>query len=233
MIVEIWSDVLCPFCYIGKRHFEAALKKFPEANKVEVIWKSFQLDPDFKATAENTDYATYLQQRKGFPKAQVQQMLSHVTNMAKEAGLDFHFEKAVVANSFQAHRLLHFAKTHQRQDALKEALLEAHFVKGQDIANQTTLASITEQIGLDITKVKLVLADNSHTEDVQVDLYEAQQIGVKGVPFFVFDRKYAVSGAQPVAVFEEILQKAFAEWATTQQPEVVAVGESCGIDGEC
>lgn len=233
MIVEIWSDVLCPFCYIGKRHFEAALKKFPQADNVEVIWKSFQLDPEFKATDEKTEYAAYLQQRKGFPKAQVQQMLSQVTNMAKQAGLDFHFEKAVVANSLHAHRLLHFAKQHQRQDALKEALLEAHFVKGQNIGNTTTLADIAQQVGLDLAAVKLVLANDSHTEEVQVDLYEAHQIGVKGVPFFVFDRKYAVSGAQPVEVFEEILQKAFAEWATTQQPEVVAVGESCGIDGQC
>lgn len=225
MEIEIWSDVLCPFCYIGKRKFETALQAFGQQDKVQITWKSFQLDPDFQAS-KGQNYSTYLQSRKGWSDQQVKEMLAHVTDMAQQAGLDFHFEKAILANSYQAHRLLHFAKEGGKQNELKEALLKAHFVEGKDVADLPTLTSLATSVGLDQHEVEAFLHSQTFEQEVQQDIYEARQVGVRGVPFFVFDRKYAVSGAQDSAVFLQALQKSFAEATQTQ-------GATCDVDGIC
>jgi predicted DsbA family dithiol-disulfide isomerase len=225
MEIEIWSDVLCPFCYIGKRKFETALQAFGQQDKVQITWKSFQLDPDFQA-GKGRDYRTYLQSRKGWSDQQVAQMLANVTDMAQQAGLDFHFEKAILANSYQAHRLLHFAKEAGKQNDLKEALLKAHFVEGKDVADLPTLTDLATLVGLDKNAVETFLQSEALADEVQQDVYEARQVGVRGVPFFVFDRKYAVSGAQDSAVFLQALQKSFAEATQTQ-------GATCDVDGVC
>lgn len=232
MNIEIWSDVLCPFCYIGKRRLEEALGQFEHADQIHITWKSFQLDPAFEAGPDTGSYQDYLSKRKGFGAAQTGQMLRQVTEMARTAGLDFHFDKAVLANSVHAHRLLHFAHTQSLQDALKEALLDAHFVRGMDIGDSAVLALLAEQVGLDRAATQEVLSTDAYRMDVQQDIWEAGQIGVRGVPFFVFDRKYAVSGAQSAEVFGEVLQKAFAPYKLqTITPE--ASGDSCGVDGYC
>ena len=223
MEVEIWSDVLCPFCYIGKRKFEKALQQFGAQDKVRITWKSFQLDPDFQA-GNGGDYRTQLQNKKGWSDQQITQMLVHVTHTAQEVGLDFHFEKAVLANSYQAHRLLHFAKQAGKQDNLKELLLNAHFVAGKDVADMAILLALAIEAGLEKTEVESFLATQALAEAVQQDIYEAHQVGVRGVPFFVFDRKYAVSGAQESSVFLQALQESFAQ--STE-------GASCEVEGVC
>lgn len=208
MKIEIWSDILCPFCYIGKRHLEAALKDFSGKDNVEIQWRSFQLDPE-QETRPGMDVFSYLAERKGISKAQSEAMHTQVTQMAARAGLEYHFEKAVVANSFDAHRLLQYAKTQGQGDAMKERLLAAYFCEGQNIADFTVLADLAKDAGLDRAAALAVL--NNHEEyaqAVRADIQEAQALGISGVPFFVIDRKYAVSGAQPVEVFLRALEGA-------------------------
>ncbi len=234
MHVEIWSDVLCPFCYIGKHRFEAALAQFPHKNAVMVTWKSFQLDPQVQAGA-HPDYAQMLASKKGLHREQALQMLAQVTAMAREVGLEYHFEKAVVANSYDAHRFSHLAHTHDLQDAAEEALFAAHFVHGNDISDTQTLVQIGTDIGLEVDEVKHVLQSTEYAEEVKADIHEAAEIGVQGVPFFVFNRRYAVSGAQESSVFLEVLTKSFAEWEQEQAPITLQTlnGQVCAPEGEC
>lgn len=210
MTVEIWSDVMCPFCYIGKRKFEAALAQFPQREQVEVIWKSFQLNPDLE-TDTSKSVKQSLAESKGWTLEQAGEAMSYVVNMAKDVGLTYHFDKAVVANSFDAHRFSHLAKKHGLQDEAEERLFAAYFTEGKNTADHGILAQIGTEIGLDANEVKKVLAGNDFAADVEKDIEEARQFRISGVPFFVFDRKYAVSGAQDSKVFLETLQKAFAD----------------------
>jgi predicted DsbA family dithiol-disulfide isomerase len=210
MKIEIWSDVMCPFCYIGKRKFEAALEQFENKANVEVVWKSFQLNPDMK-TDPAKNITEYLAEIKGWSIQQAKEMNAHVTNMAKEVGLHYDFDKAIVANSFDAHRLIQLAKKHGKGDEAEEQLFKAYFTEGKNTDDHSTLIEIGIYIGLNEIEVKQVLASDQFADDVRKDIIEAQQIGVRGVPFFVVDRKYGVSGAQPTEVFLETLTKAWAE----------------------
>ena len=207
MEIEIWSDVLCPFCYIGKRKFEEALQDFSHTEEVNITWRSFQLDPDFQA-GKIQGYAPYLQMRKNLSDAQVNQMLAQVTDMAGKVGLKFNFEKAVITNSHKAHQLLHYAKSVGKQNETKEALLKAHFTEGKDIGNLSTLITIAVEVGLEKSAVEKVFELDEQAEAVAKDIQEASKLGIRGVPFFVFDRKYALSGAQESSVFLDVLQKA-------------------------
>ncbi len=234
MKVEIWSDIMCPFCYIGKRNFETALEQFPDKNHVEVVWKSFQLDPDMPEVAEES-YGEYLVKRKGMGSEQVKGMLANVTESAKQVGLDYQFDRSVMVNSFLAHKLLQFAKTRNKGDQAEERLFRAFFTEGKNIADIQTLLQLGQEIDLDESELKTALADEKYGYDVNQDIQEARNIGVTGVPFFVFDRKYAVSGAQPPEAFSQSLQKAFSEWRA-KNPEIkieVTQGQSCSTDGIC
>lgn len=205
MKIEIWSDIMCPFCYIGKRHLEAALKAFPD-EQVEIEWKSFQLDPTIVPQPDKNVYE-YLAERKGMSVEESKQMHAGVVARAAEVGLDYRFEKAVISNSFDAHRLIQLAKTKQLGDAMEETFFKAYFTDGKDLNDKDTLMELCVGIGLNALDVKEVLEDETQFSNaVRNDISEAQQIGVRGVPFFVFDRKYAVSGAQPIAHFEETIQ---------------------------
>jgi predicted DsbA family dithiol-disulfide isomerase len=207
MTIEIWSDIVCPFCYIGKRKLEQALAQFPQKDQVEIVWKSFQLDPE--APSEGGDYLKNLSDRKGWDMAQTRQIARQVTEMAAGVGLEYHFEKAISANSFDAHRLAHLAAKYCMQNEAEEALFKAHFSEGKNIADFQTLLNIGSSIGLDSNELKTVLTEKSLTEEIQKDIAEAQQLRISGVPFFVFDRKMAISGAQDHSVFLQTLQKAF------------------------
>ncbi len=207
MVVEIWSDVMCPFCYIGKRKFEQALEQFPGKASVNVEWKSFQLNPDMK-TDPSMNINDYLAEHKGIPVARAKEMNEHVTAMAAEVGLTYDLGKAVVANSFDAHRLSHFAKKHGRQDAMEERLFKAYFTEGKNTADHGTLISLAVEAGLNAEEVRTMLAGTKFSDDVNRDIYEASQVGARGVPFFIFDNKFAVSGAQPTELFLQVLNKA-------------------------
>ena len=207
MKVEIWSDVMCPFCYIGKRKFEQALERFPHRDNVQVTWKSFQLDPAIKS-GHGRSVNEYLAERKGWSLDQARKMNDHVTQSAKGVGLDYDFDKAVVANSFDAHRLVQLAKTKGLDGAVEENLFKAYFTEGKDIADRETLAKIGAEAGLDETEIRATLQGDAFAAEVHRDILESRQIGVQGVPFFVVDRKYAVSGAQDSATFLKVLEQA-------------------------
>ena len=229
MKVEIWSDVVCPFCYIGKRKFEKALDGFANKEQVEIVWKSFQLDPTTKPNPEKSVIES-LAEKKGWTLEQSRQINQQVTGMAKEVGLDYQMEKAVIANTFDAHRLSHLAAKKGLQDQMEERLFAAYFTEGKDIGDKDTLVSLAQEVGLSATEAAEVLKTDAYSDKVQADIYEAQQVGVRGVPFFVFDSKYAVSGAQPSDVFTQVLSKV---WEEHTQANTIAEGGVCTTDGVC
>lgn len=234
MKIEVWSDVMCPFCYIGKRRFEEALQQFEHKDKVEVEWKSFQLNPDM-VTDPSVNISQYLADAKGWTLEYAQQMNKHVTEMAAEVGLTYNMDNAVVANSFNAHRFAHLAKKHNLGDAAEEALFKAHFTDGKNMDDAETLAELGTSIGLIADEVKQMLATDAFADDVKHDIAEAQYLGIQGVPFFVMNNKYGVSGAQAVPIFTQTLEKAFDEWNDEQAaPKLEIVeGPTCGPDGDC
>jgi predicted DsbA family dithiol-disulfide isomerase len=233
MKVDIWSDIRCPFCYIGKRRFEEALSRFEHQNEVEVTWHSFELDPSMK-TQPNKNPLEYLAEIKGQTLQWSEQMHDQLTATAATAGLTFNFDKCVVANSFDAHRLIQFAKTKGLGDQAKERLLKAYFTEGANIADHQSLLRAGIEIGLDKEEVKHVLETDAFTENVRSDEATAQRLGIRGVPFFVLDQKYGVSGAQMPDTFLDALQQA---WKEKEKIDVVnsttTDGDACGVDGDC
>lgn len=208
MNIEIWSDIRCPFCYIGKRKFERALDQFAYKDKVKVIWHSFQLDPALKTQPGMNAY-DYLARIKGMTREESVQMHAHVTEVASQAGLSFNFDKTVVANSYNGHRLIQMAKTKGLGDEAEEQLFKAHFTDGKNIDDPEVLAEIGTAIGLDEHDVKTLLANGAYSQEVDDDEKMARSIGIRGVPFFVFNDKFAVSGAQSPEVFLQTLEKAW------------------------
>ena len=235
MKIEIWSDVVCPFCYIGKRKLEKALAKFPNKDAIKIEWKSFQLNPDQK-TDTSISTLDHLASSKGWSLNQTREITSNVVEMAKEEGLNFDFEKTVLANTRNAHRLIHFAKESGKGDAMKERLLFAYFSEGKNIDDFDTLVELGEELGLQEKEIREVLESARFDEAVDGDIYESRQLGIKGVPFFVLDRKYGISGAQADEVFTQNLEKAWDEYQKEKasvQIESLNKGENCEIDGDC
>lgn len=206
MQIEIWSDVVCPWCYIGKRRLERALGQFEHADEVEVTWRSFQLNPD---TPPGTAAPTleYLEQRFG-PQAQA--MTARVAEMGKGEGLRLDFASSLTVNTLEAHRLLHLAADLGIGDAAKERLLRAHFTEGADLSDHETLTRLMAEAGADEARVREVLAGTEYADAVQADIDTARRLGASGVPFFVIDRKYGISGAQASETFLHALRTAYA-----------------------
>ncbi len=210
MKVEIWSDVMCPFCYIGKRKFETALANFEHKNEVAIEWKSFQLNPNL-VTDISINTIQHLAESKGWTMDYTNQSIKHITDVATEVGLHFDFEKAVVANSFDAHRLLHLAKKYKLQNQCKELLLAAYFTEGKNTADHDVLINIGLQIGLDASEISNVLESNQYADEVNNDIHHSQETGIRGVPFFVLGNKYAISGAQSSETFLAALTQTWNE----------------------
>lgn len=234
MNVDIWSDIACPWCFIGKRRFEKALAQFPHKDQVTVTWHSFQLDPTLPEHYDGTELE-YLSQRKGMPEARVAEMFEHVAEVAAGEGLAYDFGNVVVANSFPGHELLHLAKERGQDgaaDAVKEALLSAHFEQGKDIGSREVLVEVGTAAGLSEAEINAALDAGTYRDSVRADVREAQTLGIQGVPFFVFDRKYGVSGAQPSELFAQALDTA---WRESNPLVMVAdadlTGEACSPEG--
>ena len=225
---------MCPFCYIGKRKFEAALEKFPQKEQIEIEWKSFQLNPAMK-TEPGKSINEYLAEVKGWEPAYAEEVNNHVTKIASEVGLEYNMDKAVVANSFDAHRFVQYAKTQGKGDNAEEQLFKAYFTDGKNTADHETLLELGAGIGLDTEELKSVLESNRFSDNVRKDIYEAQQVGARGVPFFVLNRKYAVSGAQQPETFLGALEKSYAEWEKANPVKLTtyAEGANCTPDGAC
>ncbi len=211
MKIEVWSDYVCPFCYIGKRRLEMALEQFPHKSQVEVEFKSFELDPNApKNSSQNIHEA--LSKKYGMTVEQVKQSNQSIGQQAALVGLDFRFDEMKPTNTFDAHRLAKFAKTEGNEPAVSEKLMYAYFTESKDLGDLETLADIAEVAGLDRQKALQVLNEkNAYANDVRIDESLAQQYGVRGVPFFVINQKYAISGAQPLETFKDALQKVWQE----------------------
>lgn len=208
--VEIWSDVMCPFCYIGKRHFEKALEQFEHRDAVQVIWRSYQLDPDAQSQP-GTDIYDYLAQRKGQSREWSLRAHESVTRMAAAAGLDYRFDRVVVANSWDAHRLMHLARIKGAEKQVNEHIFRAYFTEGKDVADAETLVGIGVDAGLDENEIRLMLAGDRFAREVQQEVEEAAALGCRGVPFFVVNRQWGITGAQPPEHMLETLRAAVAE----------------------
>jgi len=226
MRVEIWSDVVCPWCYVGKRRFEQALAAFPHRDQVEVVWRSFELDPS--APAERIEgQAQHLSAKYGVSLERAQEMLDGMTATAAVEGLDFRFDLMRGGSTFDAHRVIHLAAERGVQDAVKERLLRATFTEGAPISEHETLVRLAVEAGLDAAEVREVLQGSRFADEVRADERDAQRLGISGVPFFVVDRTYGVSGAQPADVLREVLDKAWQD-----KPLVTTGGHGPGCDGD-
>jgi len=212
MKVEIWSDVACPFCYIGKRRFEEALEQFEGKEQVEVEWKSFQLNPDLKPKSEQNIYA-YLAEAKGWTVDYAREVSKQVCDMAESVGLHYNMDQTIVANTADAHRLIQLAKSKGLGDAMEEQLFQAYFMQGKNVGDHATLIRLATDAGLNAQEAEETLNSNAFADAVELDAYEGSQLGVSGVPFFVFDRKYGISGAQPLEVFERTFLQSWQETA--------------------
>lgn len=234
MKIEVWSDVMCPFCYIGKKRLDDVLAEFGDRDRIELEYKSFELMPGLQ-THPIRSSSQMLAEVKGMPLDQVEQMNAQIEQMAHAEGLAMDQGTAIPANTVNAHRLTHLAKESGRQVAATQALFLAHFAQGRNIDDLDELVAIGEEIGLEGAQVRETLESEAYTEEVQRDVTEGRQLGVQGVPFFVFDRKYAISGAQEAAVFESTIEKSFGEWAEANpaSPFEVIEGQTCSVDGTC
>lgn len=208
MKVEIWSDVVCPWCSIGKSRFEAAVERFEHGDQVEVVWRSFELDPQ-AAHQHDGDLVDRLAQKYGMTRDQAQAAQARLTAVAAEAGLDFRFDRAQSGNSFDAHRLLHLAAEVGRQNDLKDRFFRAYFTEGEAIGEPETLRRLAVDVGLDLGEVDRVLAGDAFADAVRADEAEAVALGVSGVPFFVVDRRFGVSGAQSADLLLDVLRQAW------------------------
>ncbi len=238
MKVEIWSDVVCPWCYIGKRRFEAALARFAHRDEVEVEWKAFELDPAAASAAPGEvapagSYRERLARKYGTTTAAAQQMIDTMTASAATEGLDFRFDRAVRANTFAAHQVIHLAGERGRQDAVKERLLRAYFTEGEAVGDPEVLVRLGSDVGLEAHEVRDALFSQRSAAAVRAEEAEAQAFGITGVPFFVLDRALGVSGAQAADVLLGALEQA---WSAAHPLVVVgggvtADGAACGPDG--
>ena len=237
LTVEIWSDVACPWCYIGKRRFEAALARFPQRAEVAVVWRSFELDPNAPAEQPGP-YAERLAGKYGTSAAAARQMIDRMTATAAGEGLTLRFDRTRPGNTFSMHRLLHLAAERDCQDAVKERFLAAYLTDGEPVGDPEVLVRLAGESGLDAAEAAAVLTSDRYAEQVRADEAEAAVLGITGVPFFVLDRRYAVSGAQPAELLLAALDRAWADRrglslvgapAGGRAGEGVGDGDSCAV----
>lgn len=209
--IEVWSDIACPFCYIAKHHFEKALEQFSHKDKVELEWKAYQLNPNVPEDTQGESLIDSFVREKGMSAQQAEGLFANVVSMAKQTGLDFKMDKVVVANTINAHRLSHLGKSKSRktQNKIEELLFKAYFTEGKNVNDKDTLIEIGLSGGLDKQELENLFNSHDSADQVISDIQEAGVFGITSVPFFVFNRKYAISGAQPVNVFLDMLNKVY------------------------
>jgi predicted DsbA family dithiol-disulfide isomerase len=225
--IEIWSDIACPWCYVGKRRFEAALAGFEHRDAVEVTWRSFELDPAAPAEREG-ELAERLAEKYGASVEQMRASQAQLAQVAAADGLDFHFDAVRSGNTFDAHRLVHLGAAHGRQDAVEERLMRAYQSEGELMSDRVALERLGVDAGLPAGAVREALAGDEFADAVRDDERTAAALGISAVPFFVADRRFGVSGAQSPEVLGQFLRQA---WEARPQVEVVAGGDACGADG--
>jgi predicted DsbA family dithiol-disulfide isomerase len=228
MRVEVWSDLACPWCYVGKRRLETALERFPHGDDVEVVWRAFELDPGAPPQHDpSISHTERLARKYGVSVARARAMDEHLAGLARAEGLDFQYQRLRGGNTFDAHRLLHLAETRGIQGAVKERLLRAYFTEGEPIGDRETLIRLAAEAGLDAEEARAALASDAYAAEVRADEEEARELGIHGVPFFVIAGRYGISGAQPADLLLGALTEAWSE----QEPAPTAEGAACGPDG--
>mgnify|MGYP003557612275 FL=1 len=232
MKIEVWSDYVCPFCYIGKRQLEMAIKNSGYDGQIDVEFKSFLLDPTTPIDTEESIY-TSLARKYNMSEQEAKNMTSNVASRAKEVGLDYNFDDMKTANTTAAHRLAKLAAEQGKAEIYNERLMKAYFLEGEAIGRHDVLKRLAKEAELDMEAVQRVLESNQYEEAIEQDIYEAQQIGVRGVPFFVFNNKYGLSGAQPQRLFEQTIEQAALEAGLKKQIEVIGQDAAICSDGQC
>ena len=215
MDIEVWSDVVCPWCYVGSRNLVEALRRFDHADEVDVVWKAYELDPRAPVEREGS-YVDRISRKYGIPVGQARASMSRIIQVGAEAGIDFRFDEARLGNTFDAHRMLHLARAHGRQDEMKERLFAAGFTEGRPIGDHDTLAAVAVEAGVPEADARRVLESDEHADDVRRDEAEAAELDVEGVPYFLIDRRFTIPGAQSPETMLSILDRA---WAKTHQAE--------------
>ena len=229
--IDVWSDIACPWCYVGKRHLEQALATFPHREHVEVVWRAFELDPSAPRSdsrAGSISYAERLAAKYGSSVKKAEGMIENMTKTAARDGLDFRFDRVRAGNMFDAHRLLHFAHERGCQDALKERLLRAYMTEGEAVDDAEVLVRLAREVGLQESEARAVLASEDHGAQVRADEQQARELGIQGVPFFVLAGRFGVSGAQPAEALLSAIKQA---WTALPSLEKPADGAVCGPDG--
>lgn len=234
MTIEVWSDIACPFCYIGKKKLEKAISGFKQSGRIKVIWKSFELNPDI-ITNDTISLNDFLAREKNWSHEYIDQSHKRIAESGNEYGIIYNFDKAIPANTMKAHVLLHIAKKYEMQTEVKEKLFRAYFTEGKNVDDYSVLGEIARNTGIDYSEFEQMAENEEMVNEVRLDRYEASQLGIRGVPFFIFNNKYAISGAHPDLLFSETLQKSYSDWenAAESSPAAFESGESCTIDGEC
>lgn len=228
MQIEIWSDIACPWCYIGKRRFEAALAQFEHRDEVSVIWRSFELDPNAPASYGMSSNEL-LSRKYGVTAERAAQMNEHLTQVAALDQLQFRTDRMQPGNTFDAHRLTHFAATHGKRDEVTERLMKAYLEEGELMSDRTTLVRLAAEAGIDETKTRAMLESDAFADFVRSEEDRADDFGITGVPFFVIDERYAISGAQPAGAFVEALRTAWNNAHLEASVGEHCSGKSCSI----
>jgi predicted DsbA family dithiol-disulfide isomerase len=231
MRVDIFSDVACPWCYIGKRRFESALDAFPQKDQVEITWHSYQLDPSAPKTSDLT-LNEVLAKKYGMGLQQAVAANKRVSTLAAGEGLEYRMDIARYANTFDAHRLIQLAGERGLQDEVEERFFRAYFSEGEALGDPETLARLVSEVGIDPEEARAVLAGNEYTDAVNDDIQNAREIGIQGVPFFILDEKYGISGAQPTDLFKQALDQAWAESHPKMKITTIAGNDDVACEGD-
>lgn len=238
MKIEIWSDIACPYCYIGKRKLEKALEQFPHHNNIELIWHSYELNPDIKKSDANTPYYSYIAGHFGISEEQARKSNNKISALANEVGLRYDFDNLVVANTSKALRLVKLAALDNLATEMEEALFKAYFTDGKNIGDDNVLIELGTQIGMDSEPIKELLHSDHYIADIKSDIeYSENELNLEYIPFYLFNNKHIVQGSIPVEDYLNILQKSYAEWekegvSSTRSKDEIK-GQSCSIDGHC
>lgn len=236
MKVEVWTDIMCPYCYLGKIHYEKALRQFDHANEIEIEWKAFQLNPDLPNKGNGYPVKEYLINSAGYPEEGIKSMYENLKKLADDAGVDFNLQNAIAANTHDAHRLIKLASKRGLDSAVLNKLSKAYFEEAKDYSDWNLLISIGKEVGLNEDEIRSMLESDDYSYEIKQDIQEAANLGFDTVPTFLMDRRQAIIGSEPVSLFLKVLNKAYDAWKSRNsevaEPEITK-GKSCSIDGTC
>ncbi len=236
MKIEVWTDIMCPYCYIGKKHYEKALRQFDHAEELELEWKAFQLNPNLPDKGNGYPVKEYLIQTAGYSEENVDRMHAGIKLLADNAGIAFNLSNAVAANTRDAHRLIKLAARKGLDSTVLDKLSKAYFEEAKDYSDLELLVSIGTDAGLEENEIREMLNSDAFMYEIKQDMQEAANLGFDTVPTFLVDRRQAIVGSEPVALFVKVLDKAYSDWKTRAGNETeleITKGISCSADGTC